>query len=54
MTLPTQGDLLDEIIYTDLNEEEAKAKVTEYNTQGKAAVKRKYNRDDKNRFNNRK
>ncbi|XP_045462363.1 heterogeneous nuclear ribonucleoprotein U-like protein 1 isoform X2 [Harmonia axyridis] len=55
MSLPTPGDLCDEVIYSDLNEEEAKAKVSQYNTEGKAAVnqKRKYRDDNKNRYYNR-
>ncbi|XP_044766530.1 heterogeneous nuclear ribonucleoprotein U-like protein 2 isoform X2 [Coccinella septempunctata] len=54
MALPTKGELFDEVLYSDLNEEEAKAKVSQYNTEGKTAINQKKRfRDDKGRFFNR-
>lgn len=37
MNIPSTGDLLDEVIYAELGEEEAKAVVQKYNVQGKEA-----------------
>ncbi|KAL3275971.1 hypothetical protein HHI36_020702 [Cryptolaemus montrouzieri] len=56
MALPTKGDLFDEVIFTDLNEEEAKKQVTKYNSEGKAAgyqagQKKSGYKDDRNRWN---
>lgn len=37
MSVPRVGDWLEEVEYTDLNEEETKAMVQKYNTQGREA-----------------
>ncbi|KAK9881562.1 hypothetical protein WA026_016437 [Henosepilachna vigintioctopunctata] len=55
MAIPTKGDMLEEIIFTDLNEEEAKAQITKYNNEGKAAgyqpgQRKPGFRDDRNRW----
>lgn len=37
MSLPKVGDWVEEVLYTDLDEEEAKKMVEKYNAQGKEA-----------------
>lgn len=47
-TLPsTDFGWFDEVIYTELNEEEAKKKVQEYNEKGKKAVKERERDNDR-------